>query len=203
MKLKSLLFSGLMLATFTSSATIISPIYKYILNSGKVVELQGENVAQDSAYYFDYEAGKRVYVKLSEASVQTKQRINGVRAGEFVAARTNTGDQVCLTYNVFENGMAYIGCRTGAYQENIGPTRYSVGGYTAHTSKILAEAKEVDGFSKGEVALLNGKKVKILAIFENGLVLTHPASLISKLDTSSDLLKLNVKIVKTLDLEKR
>lgn len=203
MKLKSLLFSGLMLATFTSSAAIISPIYRYILDSGKVVELQGENKAQDSAYYYDYLESKRVYVKLSEASIETKKRINGVRAGEFVAAKTNTGDQVCMTYNVFENGMAYLGCRTGNYLENIGPARHAVGGYTANTANILAEAKEVDGFSKGEVALLNGKKVKILAIFENGLVLTHPASLLSKLDTSTDLLKTNVKIVKTQELEKR
>ena len=203
MKLKSLIFSALMLATLSASAAIFSPIYTYILTSGAVVDLQGENEAQDSAYYFDYRSGKRVYVKLSEASVETKKRINGVKAGEFIAARTESGEQICMTYHVFENGMAHFGCRTGKFLENIGPTRFSISEYTAHTSNILSEAIEVDGFAKGEVALLEGKKVKILAIFTNGLVLTHPASLISKLDTSSHLLKTNVKIVKTQDLEKR
>lgn len=210
MNFKTLAISALALISVQSQAALISPIYKYILTNGKVVELMGENQSKGTAYYFDYALSKRVEVNLEDASRETKKRINGVKAGEFVAATTDQGETICTTYNVFENGMAYLGCRTGKKVSHNGPTRHQVGGYTAKTENLLAELNEVDGFKKGETAELLkqvdnmkvGKKVKIKAIFSNGLVLVESANPLAKLDTSSTLLKTNVIVVSTRDLAK-
>lgn len=210
MNFKTLAISTLALVSLQSQAALIIPIYKYILTDGKVVELMGENQSKGTAYYYDYALSKRVEVNLADASKETKQRMNGVKAGEFVAATTVKGETICTTYNVFENGMAYLGCRTGKKVSHNGPTRHQVGGYTAKTENLFAESKEVDGFKKGEtVELLKqvdnmkvGKKVKITAIFNNGLVLVESANPFAKLDTSSTLLKTNVVVVSTRDLAK-
>ncbi len=210
MNFKTLAISTLALVSLQSQAALISPIYKYILTDGKVVELMGENQSKGTAYYYDYALSKRVEVNLADASKETKQRMNGVKAGEFVAATTVKGETICTTYNIFENGMAYLGCRTGKKVSHNGPTRHQVGGYTAKTENLFAESKEVDGFKKGEtVELLKqvdnmkvGKKVKITAIFNNGLVLVESANPFAKLDTSSTLLKTNVVVVSTRDLAK-
>lgn len=210
MNFKTLAISALALVSLQSQAALISPIYKYILTDGKVVELMGENQSKGTAYYYDYALSKRVEVSLADASKETKERMNGVKAGEFVAATTDKGETICTTYNVFENGMAYLGCRTGKKVSHNGPTRHQVGGYTAKTENLFAESKEADGFKKGEtVELLKqvdnmkvGKKVKIKAIFDNGLVLVESANPFAKLDTSSTLLKTNVVVVSTRDLGK-
>lgn len=202
MNLKAFIIAGLALSSLTSEAALISRIYKYIHTSGKVVELQGINEAKGTAYYFDYALGKRVAVNLSDVSKETKKTINGVKAGDFVFTYTDTGAQVCTTYTVFENGMAHLGCRTGAYLNTIGPARFQVASYTGHTENLKAPVKEVDGFSVGEKVRLNGKNVKIKVVFESGYALVEPASILAKLDTSSDLLKTNVKIVTTKDIEK-
>lgn len=202
MNFKSIVFAALALTSLSSQAAIISKIYRYIHTSGIVVELQGIDESRGTAYYFDYLANKRVEVNLSDVSKETKKRMNGVSGGDFVFAYTDTGAQICTTYTVFENAMAHLGCRTGKELQNIGPLRLQVGSYTAKTENLLTSVQEVDGFSLGEVALLKGKKIRVKAIFENGYVLTEPSSIFAKLDTSSTLLKTNVKIVTTRDLEK-
>src|SRR5690606_23306931 len=150
MNFKTLAISALALVSLQSQAALISPIYKYILTDGKVVELMGENQSKGTAYYYDYALSKRVEVSLADASRETKERLNGVKAGEFVAATTDKGETICTTYKVSDNGMAYQGCRTSLKVSHNGATRHQVGGYTAKTENRCGEAKEVDGFKTGQ-----------------------------------------------------
>ncbi len=201
MNFKTMILAGLTFASISAQAALISPIYRYLHTSGKVVELQGVNESKGTAYYFDYQLGKRVTVNLSDVSKETKKTINGIKAGDLVFGYTDKGAQICTTYNVFENGKAYIGCRTGNFQNTIGPARYQVGGYIADTANLQASVKTVDGLSEGEVVRLNDKKVKIKSIFESGYALVESNYILSKLDTSGILLKTNVEIVSTKDLQ--
>lgn len=209
MRLSTLAITAVAVFSLNSQAALIGPIHKYIHTSGKVVELQGINQSKGTAYYFDYELGKRIVVSLGDVSKETKSRINGIKAGEFVLAQTEQGQTVCTTYNVFENGMSYLGCRTGKMMEHFGPSRFAVGGYIADTKEIGAEVSEVAGFQKGEKVILTkdagymkaGKKVKIKAIFEDGVALVESANPLAALDTSSTLLKTNVEVVQLQDLQ--
>lgn len=203
MNFKTWALSTFALLSLQSHAGLIEPIYKYLHNSGKVVELQGVNQSKGTAYYYDYELGKRIQVSLADVSKETNERINGVMAGEFVLAETDQGETVCTTYNVFENGMSYLGCRTGKMMQNIGPSRHQLGGYIASTWEISGETLEAGGFRKGEkVRLKNGKKVKIKAIFFEGVALVEDANPLLLLDTSSTLLKTSVNVVHVRDLVK-
>ena len=202
MNFKTIIFSALVLTTISAQAEFLTPIHNYILESGRVVMLQGINEARGTAWYYDNNINKRVQVNLSEVSKETKKKINGVGEKDFVYTTTVVGPQICVTYNVFENGMAHVGCRTGNIQTNIGPSRYEVGSFSGNTKNLLAAVNEANGYSKGEVALLNGRSVRIKAIYSNGYVLAESASALAKLDTTSALLKLNVSIVTTRDLEK-
>lgn len=210
MRLSTLAIATLTVLSLNSQAALIGPIHKYIHTSGKVVELHGINQAKGTAYYFDYQLSKRVEVSLADVSKETKSRINGIKAGEFVLAQTEQGETVCTTYNVFENGMSYLGCRTGKMMEHIGPARFAVGGYIADTKNIAGEVSEVSGFQKGEKVILlkaagslkSGKKVKIKAIFDDGVALVESANPLAALDTSSTLLKTNVEVVQLQDLQK-
>lgn len=202
MSFKSLIFAALAFTSLSSQAAFLSPIYRYILDSGRVVMLQGVNESRGTAWFYDYNLGQRVQVNLSEASKETNKKVNGIRVDDYIATTTVTGPQICKTYYVFENGMAQVGCRTGKYVSNIGPTRYEVASFTGSTKNLLAPVKEVDGFSLGEVALLQGRKVRVKAIFENSMVLVESANIFDKLDTSSLLLKTSVDITTTRDLEK-
>ena len=202
MNFKTIIFSALVLTAISAQAEFLTPIHNYILESGRVVMLQGINAARGTAWYYDNNINKRVQVNLSEVSKETKKKINGVGENDFVYTTTVAGPQICVTYYVFENGMANVGCRTGKILSNIGPSRYEVGSFTGSTKNLLAAVSDADGYSKGEVVLLNGQSVRIKAIYSNGYVLTESASALAKLDTSGALLKTNVKIVTTRDLEK-
>lgn len=197
MNFKTILFLGLMTLSFAS----LAGVNKYVLKSGLVVELQGINQSKGTAYYFDHEAGKRIYIDLKDASIEVNQA-QGVKSGHYVVAKTQQGEQICKTFSVFANDMAHFGCQTLKFRvfENKDVLAYA--NYTAHLDYLLKEESQADGFSKNEVVRLKGKKLRIEAIFENGQVLLVPTGILSKLDASSRLLSIDTKLATTRDIEK-
>ena len=187
MNLKAIIFSAMVLTTISAQAEFLTPIHNYILTSGRVVMLQGINEAHGTAWYYDNNINKRVQVNLSEVSKETKKKINGVGENDFVYTTTVAGPQICVTYYVFENGMANVGCRTGKIVKNIGPSRYEVGSFSGSTKNLLAAVNEAYGYSQGEIATLKGSKVRIKAIYNNVYVLTESTNALDKPDTSSAL----------------
>ena len=202
MNFKTLVLAAMAFTTISAQAKFFTPIHNYILGSGKVVMLQGIKVSRGTAWYYDNDLNKRVSVNLSEVSKETKEKINGVKEDDFVYTTTKAGPQICIAYYVFENGMASLGCRTGKILDYYGPAKYQVATYSGSTKNLLAPVNEVDGYSKGETAILDGQKVLIRAIYSNGYVLTETAFILSHIDTSSALSNASIQIVTTRDLQK-
>ena len=202
MNLKAIILSAMVLTTASAQAKFLKPIHNYILESGKVVLLQGINESRGTAWYFDNDLNKRVQVNLSEVSKESKKKINGVSGNDYVFTTTNKGPQICLTYHVFENGMAQLGCRTGKILDYYGPEKYELATYSGSTLNLLASENEVNGFSKNEEVLLNGRKVSIKGIYSNGYALTETVYIFSHLDTTKSIANSSIEIVNTSDLQK-
>lgn len=202
MSIKLAIFAALALTSISSHAKFLTPISNYILESGKVVMLQSVNEARGTAWYYDNKFNKRVKVDLSEASKETKKKINGIGKADYVYAITDLGSQICLTYHVFENGMASIGCRIGQIPGYVGTQKYKTATYSTNTNNLLASVDEVDGFSINETVTLNGREVRILALYSNGYALTEAAYIFSELDKTKTIVNKNIEITTTRNLEK-
>ncbi len=202
MNFKAIILSTLVLTTASAQAGFLTPIHNYILKSGKVVLLQGIKESRGTAWYFDNDLNKRVKVDLTEVSKETKNKVNGVGADDYVYTTTNKGPQICLTYHVFENGMSQMGCRTGKILDYYGPQKYEVAAYSGSTKNVLPSLSEMNGFSKNEIVMLNGRKVQIKGIYSNGYVLTETVFILSKYDNTKSISNASIEIVTTNDLDK-
>lgn len=212
--MKAILFTMIFsLTTLNAHAALFEKIYHYIeINSGKVVELSAYDIDKEkqTGTYFDYAEGKKFTVNMSELSKETREEINGVRAGKMILIPFQKEVKACAVYYLFENGMAEIGCQTGAIVKNIGMDRPERRIYIAKNVEqngIIAEVDSLNGISKKAHAtlktktgsLLEGEKVRVEVIFANGEALVQKMGL-NLLDTSEVIMKFNIERVNLSDL---
>jgi hypothetical protein len=91
--------------------------------------------------------------------------------------------------------MGFISCKTNQIRKNIGVDRPVLQQYLVSNIEsdiIISEVAEKDGFKKHDFAeTMDGMKIRIESIFNNGTVLVQKMNL-SFLDTSSVLMKYNI-----------
>lgn len=202
--MKKFILAALLVTAFSQSsrADIISKNYYYFHTpSHKMIDPYNFNDDTKTAEYFDYQDGRRKTVNISDLSKETKKPINGVKAGH-LALIDKDGHKFCEAFNVFENGIAYVGCQTN---ETSGQRSYYV-----LTEQLTGEVKKADGFKKKNIVTLlkntgkinAGSKVRIEALFPNGEALIQKVG-VDFIDTSSLRLKFNIERVQINDLEKK
>lgn len=195
-------------------------IEKYIeVKTGKVIEIGSNDIEADgTASFYDYATSTKRTINISELSKSTREEIAGVKAGERILATTYaansntiTTSRYCEVFYVFENKMAYVGCKASEVDIIPGyalPERFDF--ILSNVEQVTAEVDSLDGFSRGETAELRidaktakaGKNMKILAIFTNGEALVQKAGF-NVLDTSGVLNKLGaVERIQLSDLNK-
>lgn len=202
--LLTLVFSALI--SNANAGGFIGRVDHYIeTRTGNVVEISSNDIEKDgTASFFDYSIHAKRTVNINDYSKNTRMEIAGVKAGEKILARTlkqnsnsETVSRYCEVFYLFENKMAYVGCKATEADRINGyalPNRFDF--IVNNVENVTAEVSELDGFKKGEVAELriNTKsakaleRLKILVIFANGEVLAQKAGL-NVLDTSGILYK--------------
>ena len=202
--MKKTLLLSLMTIAFISHAQakpFFGTVDKYIMKNNQIIEIGSNDIENGQGVYFDYRDHKRKNIDMSEVSKSTKEEIAGVKIGETILLTTGVANdksgaiisRYCSVFSVFENGQAHVGCRT--YKEDnangqIATNRldFIVG---VGSSNVTAQVDELEGIRTGEnrsiynnKTLKDGRKVKVLAIFENGEVLVQ-RSVLNIQDTSS------------------
>lgn len=184
--------------------------YDYIISQGIMAETS-VNKKTGEISYFDYRDSKRKTVSPSDIAHEVKKGgIDGVKQGDLVQYNQENVN-FCTVFNVFENGLAYVGCQnTKAKMKNIGlPRPEQLRGFVP-TKDLIAEVPSMDGFSKGEkVTLIKdagdlkcGTTVRIEAINTNGEAIVQKMGL-NLLDTSGLHLKFGIETVPLADLAKK
>lgn len=208
------------LLSVAEAKPIFGRMERYLeVKTGKVIEIGSNSIEDDgTASFYDYATGTKRTINISELSKSTREEIAGVKAGERIlvttyAANSNTvtTGRYCEVFHVFENKMAYVGCKTSEVDIIPGyalPERFDF--LINNVEQVTAQVDSLDGFSRGETAELRidsktakaGRNMKILAIFTNGEVLVQKAGF-NILDTSGVLHKLGaVERIQLSDLNK-
>lgn len=220
--MKKPLLLALMTLSFVSSVqakAFFGTMDYYIVEKTKeIIEIGSNDISEDGvATYFDYKKSKRLKIDISEVSKSTRKEIAGVAAGETILLTTGVANsdtesisRYCQVFNLFENSMAYVGCKT--YEEDnkkgiIKATRLDF--IISDVKLVVAEVASLDGIKKGEIAELRintksakaGRNVKVLAIFANGEALVQKLGF-GLIDTSGIVNKLSVDRVLLSDLNK-
>lgn len=220
--MKKTLLLTLMTVSFISSVqakSFFGTTDYYIVEKTQEVIAIGSNSISDNgvAEYYDYKESKRKTIDISEVSKSTKKEIAGVKAGEVILLTTGVANspgetisRYCQVFNLFENSMAFVGCKT--YEEDnkegvIVATRLDF--VVGNVNSVVAEVESLDGIKKGETVELAvntknakaGRNVKVLAIFANGEALVQKVGL-SFLDTSGIVYQAVVDRVQLSDLSK-
>lgn len=214
---KTLMMALAALTLFSANSyanPFFSKIVPYVnIKTGEVIELSDFDIDQGngSATYFSYKEGRKIKIALNEISKQTKSEIAGVKAGEMILIQTTNSLKPCAVWNVFENGMARIGCQSGKIIERIGVDRPQILSYTLlaiDQPGVIAEVESLNGvnkFDRGSLTvdagvLKAGTKIRVEAIFANGEAMVQKMG-INFLDTSGLLMKYNVEKINLSDLK--
>lgn len=174
----------------------------YMLKSGQAVALQNINHSEGTAYYFDFENSKRIYINLEDAYPQVKES-RGLSKGQYVSVQLEGEQKLCLTHYVFANESAYFGCQVKRFStfENDYVTKLE--NFTSSIDNLLVEVKSIDGFTKNEQVRFEGKNYAIVALFENGQVLLKRVGILSRIfDSKLPLTSPDSRSVTTRDIEK-
>jgi hypothetical protein len=189
---------SLSLSNSIQAKSLIGTIENYInIHTGKIIEVASNQIEDDqvTSSYLDYESNKKISIDLRDYSKATRQEIAGVKAGEMVLAKINKEFEPCEVWHLFENKMGFISCKTNQIRKNIGVDRPVLQQYLVSNIEsdiIISEVAEKDGFKKHDFAeTMDGMKIRIESIFNNGTVLVQKMNL-SFLDTSSVLMKYNI-----------
>lgn len=174
----------------------------YILGNGQVVALQNIDSVRGTAFYYDFENNKRIYIDLKDASPAVPS-VKNTRAGDYVVAQTKIGEQICKVFHTFANGKISFGCQGRKFSTFEAKDILVYAHYSDSINNLLEESKEADGFKMGEVVRLKGQKYKIRAIFENGQVLMDKVILgFAGRESGALLLYEDTKLVSTRDITK-
>lgn len=211
----SILLAALILSMTNAEAKFFSRIDKYInIKTNEVIELSENDIdtEKDTATYYSYSERIRKTAKLADLSKSTTEEISGVRQMEFLLADNLDGQTICQVWHLFENGSAYVGCRTGKRMQNIGmPRPGTANGILSSVNhpSVVVEVDELNDFRSQDIAQLTedtqqnvaGTTVRIEAVFANGEALIQKRGL-NLLDTSGLLLKYSVEKVRLDQLKK-
>lgn len=217
---KTLLLSLMTVSLMTTAQSkgLIGVIDTYIIEkSGQVIDVASNEISENGmAKYYDYKTNKRKTIDLSELSKSTKKEIAGVKAGEYILLTTKVANsselisRYCEVYNVFENSMAEVGCKTYA-QDNEKKILETIrlDYIVKNVRSVIAEVESLNGVKKGEAMELRvdtpsakvGRNVRVLVIFANGEALVQKIGF-GLLDSSSILYKTSVDRVRVSDLSK-
>ncbi len=201
--MKKALLLSLMTIAFISQAqakSFFGRVDKYIMKNNQIIEIGSNDIENGKGIYYDYRDGKRKSIEMSEVSKSTDKEIAGVQIGEIILLNTGiandkTGgiiNRYCSVFSVFENGLAYVGCKT--YKEDNANGQIATDRLDFIVSlgnvNVTPEIAELEGVKKGDYRTVHnssdikiGTKVKVLAIFDNGEVLVQKAGF-NILDTS-------------------
>lgn len=220
--MKKTLLLTLMTVSFISSVqakSLFGTIDSYIIEkTNQVIQVASNEISDDGVVsYFDYKEGKRKTINRSEISKSTLKEIAGVKIGEVILLNTGVANSAtetitryCQVFNVFENSMAYVGCKTYAEDNKAGVIKATRLDFIVNNvESVVAEVSSSEGIKKGEIAELRintksakaGRNVKVLAIFANGEALVQKVGF-SFLDTSSIVYQSSVDRVQLSDLSK-
>lgn len=218
MKTALLLSLAVSLFTTAQAKSLIGRVDSYIIvKTGAVVSIATNEIEDDgsTATFYSYAHRKKITVNMSDLSKSTREEIADVKAGEHILINTPTASgkvitRTCTVFNLFESKQASVGCKT--YEAD------AINGYripqrldyiVQNIEDAVAEIEKLDNFSKGDTAELRvetktieaNKKVRILAIFENGDALVEPVlAKLNFLNSSGTLYRYGVEKVKLQDL---
>ena len=154
--------------------------------------------------------GYRVIIVMPESMSQERRALIKAYGAELVLTDAATGMKGAIAKaEEIRNEIGELGFIPQQFVNPANPSKH----YQTTAKEIFSDLPDLDAFvvgvgtggtitGFGNYAKDNGKNVKIKVVFESGYALVEPASILAKLDTSSDLLKTNVKIVTTKDIEK-
>jgi hypothetical protein len=121
-------------------------------------------------------SGKKIKVPLTEVSVETDERIHGIKKNEVAIL----DGMFCQAFYVAISGRAEFTCRTGLiYNDSLNGATHHLEKYVAHTSEAIPEVFEMNGIKKRQYIKIknniedikSGSEVRVEAIFANGEIL--------------------------------
>lgn len=183
----------------------------HMTKEGRMIMLDPSKVDPQTniVEYYDYAAKDYLRVNLNDVSPETKEAVKGVKQHHYALMNDQGTNRPCMVWHVFEDGGAYVGCRTGEGSRRPGLARPQVLNRSLNSHYLMGEIPEYRGLKKNQVVKLTipgdpeceTEEVRIEALFANGQAFVQKTGFFISLDTSEPIMKYQAKMVKISDLQ--